>query len=40
MYNKEELIFKNKGKQDGKNEDKFIWSYILRPVRKNNSFKW
>jgi len=41
MYNKEEMLFKNQNqKEEGKKpEDKFIWSYVLRPVRRNNAFK-
>jgi len=41
MYNKEELLFKNQNQKEGevKKEDKFIWSYVLRPVRRNNAFK-
>ena len=38
---REELLFKNENqnKEGKKPEDKFIWSYILRPVRRNNAFK-
>lgn len=41
MFNKEELLFNQKqgSEKEGKKEDKFIWSYVLRPVRRNNSFK-
>lgn len=42
MFNKEDLLFKKTQdkEKEGKKEDKFIWSYVLRPVRRNNSFKW
>jgi hypothetical protein len=41
MFNKEDLLFKKTQdkEKEGKKEDKFIWSYVLRPVRRNNSFK-